>query len=97
MPTRNINLTDHLNKFVDQQIRRGRYRNASEVLRAGLNLLEQRAREDEKKLVVLRRLAKEGFDEVDQGKGIEIDSPEELSRLIAGLGRKKSKRGKRAG
>ncbi len=54
MPTRNINLTDHYDQFVQQEIDVGRYKNASEVLRAGLRLLEQQKREDEEKLAILR-------------------------------------------
>ncbi len=46
MPTRDINLTDHFDQFVGSEIKAGRYRNASEVMRAGLRLLEQQSRED---------------------------------------------------
>lgn len=46
MPTRNINLTDALDRFVGQQIATGVYQNASEVVRAGLRLL--RAQEEER-------------------------------------------------
>jgi antitoxin ParD1/3/4 len=46
MPTRNMNLTGHYDQFVENEIAVGRYKNASEVLRAGLRLLEQQARED---------------------------------------------------
>lgn len=35
-----ISLGDHFQKFVQEQIARGRYQNASEVVRAGLRLLE---------------------------------------------------------
>ena len=31
MPTRNINLTDYYDSFVQEQIASGRYKNASEV------------------------------------------------------------------
>ncbi len=33
VPTRNINLTKHFDQFVEDQIGRGQYSNASEVLR----------------------------------------------------------------
>ena len=45
MPTRNINLTPQLDRFVDARIRSGKYANASEVLRAGLRALERREHE----------------------------------------------------
>jgi len=35
-----INLGEHFEKFVQRQIERGRYQNVSEVVRAGLRLLE---------------------------------------------------------
>jgi antitoxin ParD1/3/4 len=35
-----INLGEHFEKFVQQQIEHGRYQNVSEVVRAGLRLLE---------------------------------------------------------
>jgi antitoxin ParD1/3/4 len=54
MPTRNINLTPQMDKFVESKIRKGEYANASEVLRAGLRALEKSEREDEMKLQVLR-------------------------------------------
>jgi len=54
MPTRNINLTPQLDKFVDTRIKRGRYANASEVLRAGLRALDKAEKEDEAKLDALR-------------------------------------------
>lgn len=40
MATRNVVLTDHQEKLVNDLVSSGRYQNASEVLRAGLRLLE---------------------------------------------------------
>jgi len=41
MPTRNVNLTDYYDQFVEELIMSGKYSNASEVMRAGLRLQEQ--------------------------------------------------------
>ena len=41
MPTRNINLTDHLDDFIEGGVASGRYKNASEVVPDGLRLLER--------------------------------------------------------
>jgi antitoxin ParD1/3/4 len=60
MPTRNINLTPQMDKFVDARIRNGKYANASEVLRAGLRALEQREREDQARLETLRAALEAG-------------------------------------
>jgi antitoxin ParD1/3/4 len=88
VPTRNVNLTDFQDQFVADLIASGRFSNASEVMRAGLRLLEQRAHEDQEKLNVLRALASEGFTELDQGKGIPMDSLEDLTELIGQAGRR---------
>jgi len=68
MPTKNVNLSKQQSRFIRQSIDGGRYRNASEVVRAGLRVLEQNEREDKLKLRALRRLAKQAFDDIDQGK-----------------------------
>ena len=41
MPTQNVNLQDHQADFIRERVRMGRFQNASEVVRAGLRLLEQ--------------------------------------------------------
>ena len=40
MPTRNINLTDRYDAFLSAQIESGRFKNASEAVRAALHLLD---------------------------------------------------------
>jgi antitoxin ParD1/3/4 len=40
--TRNIALTPHLEQFVQAKVKSGRYQSASEVVREGLRLLEER-------------------------------------------------------
>ena len=54
MPTRNVVLTDHQATLVQQLVTSGRYQNASEVLREGLRLVEQREAEDAHRLDALR-------------------------------------------
>jgi len=60
MPTRNVNLTDELERFVVSKVRGGRYENASEVVRAGLRTLEREEREHEAKLAALRAAIDQG-------------------------------------
>src|SRR6516165_6720559 len=82
MPTRNINLTAHFDTFVQRQLTSGRYGNASEIVREALRLLEEQEQEKEAKLKVLRRAAREGFEEIDQGKGIVLRGRKALGTLF---------------
>ncbi len=60
MPTRNVNLTDELDRFVLTKVESGRYENASEVVRAALRTLEREERQYEVKLAALRAAIDEG-------------------------------------
>ena len=51
-----MTLGDHFDGFITDQIDNGRYASASEVVRAGLRLLE----DNEHKVATLRRLLEEG-------------------------------------
>ena len=62
MPTRNINLTPEMDRFVTAKIKSGQYANASEVLRAGLRSLEQDEKEDQARLEALRSAIQAGID-----------------------------------
>ena len=60
MPTRNVNLTEELDRFVLKKVKTGRYENASEVVRAALRTLEREEREYEAKIAGLRIAIDEG-------------------------------------
>lgn len=62
MPTRNVNLTKELDRFVAKSVKSGHYANASEVMRSALRLLERDEREYEEKLAALRTAIQEGLD-----------------------------------
>ncbi len=82
MPTRNINLTDHLDRFIEESITDGQYGNASEVVREGLRLLEQRKREDRAKLEWLRGAVQEGINSIDRGDYVTLQSDREIGDFI---------------
>lgn len=52
-----ITLGSYFNQFIQSVLREGRYKNASEVIRAGLRLLE----EEEQKIIALRNAIEEGI------------------------------------
>ncbi len=58
MKTTSIALGNYFEDFIKAQIAQGRYNNASEVIRAGLRLLE----EDESQLMALKSAINEGLD-----------------------------------
>ncbi|MEO8025032.1 MAG: type II toxin-antitoxin system ParD family antitoxin [Bryobacteraceae bacterium] len=85
MPTRNVNLTDHFDRFVETRVTSGRFSNASEVVREGLRLLEQREKEDKAKIQWLRSAAQEGFDAIDRGEYVALNSPDEVKEYLRGI------------
>jgi antitoxin ParD1/3/4 len=70
MPTRNVNLTEELDRFVLSKIESGRYENASEVVRAALRTLEREEQEHEAKLAALRAAIEEGDTSGVAGSGV---------------------------
>ncbi|HJV01451.1 MAG TPA: type II toxin-antitoxin system ParD family antitoxin [Burkholderiaceae bacterium] len=53
MPT-SVALSDHFENFVREQVKSGRFNNISEVVRAGLRLLEQQEQRNQLELELLR-------------------------------------------
>jgi antitoxin ParD1/3/4 len=83
MPTRNVNLTPHLDRFIEKRVSSGRFSNASEVVREGLRLLEQKEEEDRARLTWLRTATQEGIDAIDQGDFTELKSEQDLRKFLA--------------
>jgi antitoxin ParD1/3/4 len=73
---RSFALGDHFEQFIDAQLKSGRYNNASEVVRAGLRLLEDTERPKGLSMSALRRLLAE---DGDGGPG--LPAAEVLDRL----------------
>jgi antitoxin ParD1/3/4 len=88
MPTRNVVLTEHQEKVIEALVDSGRYQNASDVVREGLRLVEQRAAEDAAKLGALREAADVGFGAMDRGEFKEFDSIDELQAYLTGFSEK---------
>jgi antitoxin ParD1/3/4 len=67
----NVSLTSELEKFVVRKVQSGRYQTASEVIREGLRLLEDRDRLRELRLEEVRRRIQTGVDELDRRERVE--------------------------
>ncbi len=71
-----ISLGVYFDQFVQSSLEQGRFKNVSEVIRAGLRLLE----EEEIKLNALKNAIQEG---IDSGIAHDFDSKEHLKSLKA--------------
>ena len=85
MPTRNVVLTDHQARLVERLVSTGRYQNASEVLREGLRLIEDREAQDNARLQALREAARAGMADIDAGRFRAFESPAALSRYLTAI------------
>ena len=82
MATRNVVLTDHHEELIDDLVKKGKYQNASEVLRDGLRLIESRELEEKARLKALRDAARVGIEDVDAGRVRDFTSTAELRRHL---------------
>ena len=71
-----ISLGNYFDQFVQTQVSSGRYKNVSEVIRAGLRLLEN----EESKVIALRNAIQEG---IDSGIAHDFDPKKNLEELKA--------------
>jgi antitoxin ParD1/3/4 len=71
-----ISLGNYFDKFVQSSIEEGRFKNVSEVIRAGLRLLE----EEESKVIALKNAIQDG---VDSGIAHDFDPKKHLESLKA--------------
>ncbi|ASS49512.1 MAG: antitoxin [Candidatus Fluviicola riflensis] len=69
-----ITLGSYFDQFIQSILHEGRYKNASEVIRAGLRLLE----EEEKKVIILRKAIEDG---INSGIVEDFDPEEHLRQL----------------
>ncbi|MCK6450085.1 MAG: type II toxin-antitoxin system ParD family antitoxin [Alphaproteobacteria bacterium] len=81
MPTRNISLTPEQDAFIDEMLRAGEYRNASEALRDAIRALQQRRAEEALKLEKLRLAIRQGVAALDRGEYTEVED-EDLDAFL---------------
>lgn len=82
MTTRNVVLTSRQENLIEALVQSGRYQNASEVMREGLRLVEDREVEEATKLEALRAAAHIGLAAIDRG---EFKEFADASALVAHL------------
>ena len=85
-----IALNKHFEEFIREQVEKGRFNNASEVVRAGLRLLEDTEAEREEKLRKLDQAIAKGLAEADAGLGVPVDEAMDRvqERIRAKLGKR---------
>lgn len=71
-----VSLGNYFENFVEKSISQGRFKNTSEVIRAGLRLLE----EEESRVIALKNAIQEG---VDSGIAVNFNPKEHLETLKA--------------
>ena len=71
-----ISIGDYFDNFIQNSISAGRFKNASEVVRAGLRLLE----EEETRIIALREAIQEG---IESGIAYDFNPESNLERLTA--------------
>lgn len=96
MPTRNVVLSDSQQQMVETLVQSGRYQNASEVLREGLRLIEERERLEGAKLKALKQAARQGWADVSAGRYVDL-ADDRLEDFIGQLGRRAVQLAKTAG
>lgn len=95
MPTRNVVLSDHQHELVETLVQSGRYQNASEVLREGLRLIEERERIEEARLKALKRAARQGWADISAGRHTDV-TDDQLEDFVGQLGRRAARQAKSA-
>ena len=96
MATRNVVLTERQDTLINTLVESGKYQNASEVLREGLRLIEQREAQDAAKLAALREAAKLGIASIESGDARTFDDSASLRRHLKDVAAKAIASAKRA-
>lgn len=85
MPTRNVVLTDRQEALVTRLVDSGRYKNASEVVREGLRLIERREAEDDLRLKAMREAVDIGIADIRAGRFQDFDTTGSLRDHLSAL------------
>ena len=83
----NVSLTPELERLVEEKVKTGMYQTASEVVREGLRLLNER----DQRFATLRSDVRSGFEAIDRGEFEEHDArtSKQLAQEIKRRGRQR--------
>ena len=90
----NVSLTQQLEKFVQRKVASGLYTSASEVIREGLRLLEERERLKDARQQELRERVEAGWTAAERGEL--VDGPAAMKAILARTKKKARPRKKTA-
>lgn len=96
MPTRNVVLSEHQQRLIETLVQSRRYQNASEVLREGLRLIEERERTEAAKLSALKQAARQGWANVAAGRYADV-ADNQHEDFVGQMGRRAARLAKTAG
>lgn len=85
MPTRNVVLTDRQAELVERLVAEGRYQNASEVMREGLRLVEDKEERTRAQLRALREAARVGISDIENGRYHTLESAADVDRHLGAV------------
>jgi antitoxin ParD1/3/4 len=84
---RTVSLTEHQQRFLDEQVRTGRHGSSSEVVREALRRYEDDVKREEAQLAYLRRLGDEGEADIAAGRFADV-AHDQLDGYLEALGRR---------
>ena len=81
MASRNISLTDHHDDLIEAKIQAGEYANASEVVREGLRLIQERDQELAARVEAIKSRVEVGLEQAARGDFVEGSTDEIRERI----------------
>lgn len=81
-----VHFTERDEVFISLQSAAREHQHADDVLRAGLRFLKPQAEVESRQFALLRQLAKNGFDALDQGQELAFEDHQDLAVAVAQIG-----------
>jgi antitoxin ParD1/3/4 len=88
MPTQTFEVTDRQDQVIKVLVSSGRYKDANEVMRDALRLLEEREAQEAAKLEALREAVRVGMASIEEGRYKEFKNADELADYLEELSKR---------